>query len=140
MKKSRNERPELSPKSPFYITKYRYYELKNFCLQYKDWKRALTQINGWESNYHEISGIIRGSVPESPTECQAILRVYYSSHMDIVDQCIAKLEPAIAPYVLRGATEDVGYEALRADGCPCCRKTYYKFYHYFFWLLSKERQ
>lgn len=30
MKKLRNEKPELSKKSPFYITKYRYYELKNF--------------------------------------------------------------------------------------------------------------
>lgn len=34
MKKLRNEKPELSKKSSFYITKYRYYELKNFCLQY----------------------------------------------------------------------------------------------------------
>ena len=32
MKKLRNEKPELSKKSPFYITKYRYYELKNFAL------------------------------------------------------------------------------------------------------------
>lgn len=76
MKKLRNEKPELSKKSPFYITKYRYYELKNFCLQYPDWKKALEQVNGWESSSHEVSGIIRGSLPESSTERQAMIRAY----------------------------------------------------------------
>ena len=117
MKKLRNEKPELSKKSPFYITKYRYYELKNFCLQYPDWKKALEQVNGWESNSHEISGIIRGCLPESSTERQAIIRAYYSMHIDIVDRCVAKLEPAIAPYVLRGVTEEVCY----ATYCPKCK-------------------
>lgn len=32
MKKLRNEKPELSKKSPFYITKHRYYELKKLLL------------------------------------------------------------------------------------------------------------
>ena len=81
MKKLRNEKPELSKKSPYYIPKRRYYELKNFCLQYPDWKKALEQINGWESNYHEVSGIIRGNLPESSTERQAIIRAYYSTHI-----------------------------------------------------------
>lgn len=107
MKKLRNEKPELSKKSPFYITKHRYYELKNFCLQYPDWKKALEQVNGWESNSHEVSGIVRGTLPESSTERQAIIRAYYSTHIDIIDHCVAKLEPAIAPYVLRGVTEEV---------------------------------
>lgn len=82
MKKLRNEKPELSKKSSFYITKYRYYELKNFCLQYPDWKKALEQVNGWESSSHEVSGIIRGSLPESSTERQAMIRAYYSMHID----------------------------------------------------------
>ena len=97
MKKLRNEKPELSKKSPFYITKHRYYELKNFCLQYPDWKKALEQVNGWESNSHEVSGIVRGTLPESSTERQAIIRAYYSTHIDIIDHCVAKLEPTIAP-------------------------------------------
>lgn len=100
MKKLRNEKPELSKKSPFYITKHRYYELKNFCLQYPDWKKALEQVNGWESNSHEVSGIVRGTLPESSTERQAMIRAYYSMHIDIIDRCVAKLEPAIAPYSL----------------------------------------
>ena len=91
MKKLRNEKPELSKKSPFYITKYRYYELKNFCLQYPDWKKALEQVNGWESSSHEVSGIIRGSLPESSTERQAMIRAYYSMHIDIIDRCVTTL-------------------------------------------------
>lgn len=34
------ERAELSKKNPYHIPRYRYYELKYFCRQYDDWKKA----------------------------------------------------------------------------------------------------
>lgn len=124
MKKLRNEKPELSKKSPFYITKYRYYELKNFCLQYPDWKKALEQVNGWESSSHEVSGIIRGSLPESSTERQAIIRAYYSMHIDIIDRCVAKLEPAIGPCIpMEGVIEQVLHDSVVLMRITACRNT-----------------
>ena len=42
----RGERAELSKKNPYYISKHRYYELKHFCRQYDEWKRALVRIDG----------------------------------------------------------------------------------------------
>lgn len=39
-----NQRSELSQKNKYYIPKFRYLELKNFCMQYKDWKLALLEI------------------------------------------------------------------------------------------------
>ena len=53
---------------------------------------------------------------------------------------IAELDTALAPYIKKGVTEGDGYNKLQANGCPCCRETYYEHYRYFFWLLSKERQ
>ena len=102
------ERAELSKKNPYHIPRYRYYELKYFCRQYDDWKKALTLIDGWQTSPNDISGIIKGCPPESPTE--------------------------------RIALSGDGYNKLQANGCPCCRETYYEHYRYFFWLLSKERQ
>ena len=32
------ERAEVSKKNKYYISKHRYYELKHFCLQYKEWE------------------------------------------------------------------------------------------------------
>lgn len=135
-----HERPELSQKSPYYIPRQRYYELKHFCMQYNDWKKALTLIDIWETSPQHLSGVIKGTPPESPTERIALARVYYSRCIDILESCIGKLEGSLAPYILKGVTEGLGYDILRNRGCPCCREIYYECYRYFFWLLSKERQ
>lgn len=79
------ERAELSKKNPYHIPRYRYYELKYFCRQYNDWKKTLTLIDGWQTSPNDISGIIKGCPPESPTERIALSRVFYSSCIDIVD-------------------------------------------------------
>lgn len=134
------EKPELSKKSPYYIPKHRYYELKHFCMQYSGWKKELNRIDAWGTTQNDISGVIKGSPPESPTERVALARVYYSRCIDILDGCIEQLDRALAPYIMKGVTEGVGYDILRNQGCPCCRESYYEYYRYFFWLLSKERQ
>ena len=46
------ERPELSKKSPYWIDKHRYYELKHFCLQYPLWKKELAE---YEAQNHIAS-------------------------------------------------------------------------------------
>lgn len=45
----KHEKPELSRKNPYCLPKYRYLELKNFCFQYTDWKRALARLDGWRA-------------------------------------------------------------------------------------------
>ena len=136
----KGERAELSRKNPCHIPRYRYYELKYFCRQYPEWKKALVLLDGWNTEPRDIPGILKGRPPESQTERFALARVYYSRQIDIVDRCIAELEPTLAPYILKGVTDGIGYEPLKAQGCPCCREIYYEYYRYFFWLLSKERQ
>ena len=42
----KRERAQLSAKNPCRIPKHRYYELKHFCLQYPDWKKALVLLEG----------------------------------------------------------------------------------------------
>lgn len=48
--------------------------------------------------------------------------------------------PVYDPYILRGVTEGLSYNALKMQyAIPCCREVYYNLYRRFFWLLSKER-
>ena len=68
-----------------------------------------------------------------------MLRAYYSQHIELINNCLAELEPAIAPYILKGVTEGLSYNQLRARGCPCGSEMYYELYREFFWLLSQER-
>lgn len=133
----RNEKPELSKKNPYYLPKHRYYELKHFCLQYRDWKRALILLDGWQGR--GLSEVRRGNLPSDPTEKVAMIRAYYAEKIDLVDSCIRQLEPAIAPYIQMGVTEGISYNKLQARGCPCGSEMYYDIYRQFFWLLSKER-
>lgn len=132
------ERPVLSKKNPYYIPKQRYYELKHFCLQYRDWKRALVRITGWKSA-PESTGAIVNATPANPTEQLALLRAFYSCRVEMVERCANECDPVLAPYILQGVTEGISYEALRLKGCPCCKDIYYANYRRFFWLLSKER-
>ena len=96
-------------------------------------------LNVWEGHCYEIGGIIRGNMPSNPTERCALLRAYYSERIDLINHCLSQIEPSIAPYLLKGVTEGLSYNQLRAQGCPCGNEMYYDLYHKFFWLLSKER-
>lgn len=136
----RHEKPELSRKNPYYLPKHRYLELKNFCFQYNDWKRALARLDGWRTRESDMGGIVKTNVPSDPTAREAMLRAYYSQHIELIDRCIAKLEPALQTYILKGVTEGLSYGDLRVRGCPCGSQMYYDFYRKFFWLLSIERQ
>lgn len=135
----KHEKPELSRKNPYCLPKYRYLELKNFCFQYNDWKRALARLNGWRAQEGDMGGIVKSNVPSDPTAREGTLRAYYSQHIELIDRCIAKIEPALQTYIRKGVTEGLSYRSLRARGCPCGSQMYYDFYRKFFWLLSIER-
>ena len=136
----KHEKPELSRKNPYCLPKYRYLELKNFCFQYNDWKQALARLDGWRAQEGDMGGIVKSNVPSDPTAREGTLRAYYSQHIELIERCIAKMEPALQTYIRKGVTEGLSYGSLRARGCPCGSQMYYDFYRKFFWLLSIERQ
>lgn len=113
----KHEKPELSRKNPYRLPKYRYLELKNFCFQYNDWKRALARLDGWRAQEGDMGGIVKSNIPSDPTAREGMLRAYYSQHIELIDRCIAKLEPALQTYILKGVTEGLSYRNLRVRGC-----------------------
>ena len=135
-----HERPELSKKNPYHLSRHRYYELKHFCCQYEEWKKALALLDAWQSHGNEINGIMKGNIHSNPTTQIALLRAYYSQRIELINNCLSELEPAIAPYILKGITEGLSYNKLQARGCPCGSEMYYDNYHRFFWILNRERQ
>ena len=137
-RKVRHEKPELSKRNPYYLPRHRYYELKHFCAQYGDWKKALLLLDGWKSG-GDLNSSIRGNLPSDPTEQEALLRAYYSQKIKMVEDCIAQVEPAVAPFLKMGVTEGLSYNHLRARGCPCGSEMYYDIYRRFFWILHKAR-
>ena len=132
----KNQRSELSAKNKYWIPKYRYLELKNFCLQYPDWKKAMNEVIDLKTHL-EISSPGKFS---NPTEQIAIKRMKYQDLIDMIDQTAVDSDPQIAKWIIRGVTESLSYEFLHYKlDLPAGREMYYDRYRRFFWLLDQRR-
>lgn len=135
-------RPELSNKNKHWIDKHRYYELKHFCLQYNEWKKAHSEIDGFSrssissiGNESNINGV------GDPTSKCAIARDFYANRIGLVENAAIATDPYLWRYILKAVTEELSFTYLKTKlEIPCGRSTYYKLYRKFFWLLNETRE
>lgn len=133
--------PELSPKSRYWIDRHRYYELKHFCLQYPLWIRARASLDGLSRRTLRLTPPSPTGLVQSPTSHCAEQRLWYTERIAMVEESAAEADPLLMPYLLRGVTEGLSYDCLKARlALPCSREAYYESYRKFFWLLSEKRQ
>lgn len=133
-------RPEISEKNKYWIDKHRYYELKHFCLQYKEWKKAYAACNEsiiFASSFGERRS--DGTISDL-TAKYAIKRAYYAGRIKLVEKAAMEAEPELYLYILKGVTEGLSYTYLKTKlEIPCGRDMYYDRYRKFFWILSNSR-
>ena len=134
-------RPELSSKNKYWLEKHRYYELKHFCLQYPIWKKAYAGLNGLSQRPNDLTALFKSNAINDPTVRCAEAKAFYSDRMEMVNHAAEDADPGLSSYILKGVTEGLSYEALKARlEIPCCKDVYYDLYRRFFWLLNKARQ
>ena len=136
-----NIRPEPSRNSPYWLDRHRYYELKHFCLQYPQWRRAYAELDGFRPASGDLVRLnSRNGVPD-PTASIAEARLYFAERMHMVERAATEAGQELNQYLLRGVTEGLGYEYLRTLAhMPCGKDVYYDIYRRFFWLLDKARK
>lgn len=106
----------LSKKNPYYISKHRYYELRQFCLQYKEWCKLLR------------------------SETDPVRRLYYQRCIKLIDTTLLAAGDDLYMWLRTAIIEDCSYVYLRnVLGTPCCKDTYYDIYHRFFYELSNRK-
>lgn len=127
-----NLRSEISIKSPYYISRYRYLELKNFCLQYPEWKKQLKLLS-----WFPVNGEVKSFDISKPVEKQVLRRERYLKRIEMVEQAAIEADSDIFEWIIRGVTEGISYGALMV---PCSKDTYYDRYRRFFWCLDKIRE
>lgn len=133
-------RPELSERNKYWIPKHRYYELKHFCLQYPTWKKAYLALDGLSRRPNDLMIFSKAQNISDPTARCAIAREFYQKRMALVEQSAIGADSDLASYILKGVTEGVPFDMLKARlEIPCSKDTYYDRYRRFFWLLSQER-
>lgn len=133
-------RPKISEKSKYYIDKHRYYELKHFCLQYNEWKKAYASCNEsiiFTSKFERESS---SNVHSDLTAKYALKKFRYGSKIKLIERIAMDADDFLYPYILKAVTEGLSYTNLKAvHNIPCGRDMYYDRYRKFFWLLSEER-
>lgn len=133
-------RPEISAKNKYYIDKHRYYELKHFCLQYNEWKKAYASCNESIIFASTLERQPSSNIPSDLTAKYAMKKVQYGERIKLIEQAAKEADDFLYTYILRAVTEGLSYTHLKSKlDIPCGRDMYYDRYRKFFWLLSEAR-
>lgn len=104
-------------KTEYTLSKHRFYELKHFCLQYSEWKRLYSALDGWPKEIGKNEG--------DTTSRDGIRRADIYRNVELIEYCAMITDRNILRYV----TDD--RISLPAE----MRYSYRRF----FWELSKRR-
>ncbi|MBE6745855.1 MAG: hypothetical protein E7558_00175 [Ruminococcaceae bacterium] len=118
------------------ISRHRYRELKEFCLQYNEKKSELENIYSSTPSFEGGSSGIG-----KPTEQKAIRAMQLRRDVDLIDQCLAEVTPGeeiIRKKLKENITTGLGYDCL--GYVPCGINQFYTYRKRFFALLDKKKQ
>lgn len=133
-------RAKISERNKYYIDKHRHYELKHFCLQYPEWKRAYSDLNNASLPLSMIERVPTSNIPGDPTAKRALMKARYLERIQLIEKIAIETDRYIGDYILKAVTEDLSYSYLRSKlEIPCGKDMYYDRYRRFFWLLSEAR-
>ena len=109
-----------------YISKPRYYELKWFCRQYREWekkKREMKIFPGGDFCQNVLD----------PTGEAAVILAELDWKIDVVDRCLQEVAPEIYIWLKECVVDGKGYNRLDP---PCSKEYFYMRYHAFFSRLN----
>lgn len=133
-------RAQISEKNKYYIDKHRYYELKHFCLQYNEWKKAYVSCNDaivFGSTFERTSS---SNIPSDITAKYGMMKAHYDRRIKLIERTAIETDDYLYPYILKAVTEGLSYTNLKTvHDIPCGRDMYYDRYRKFFYLLSEAR-
>lgn len=115
------------------ISKYRYRELKNFCLQYDEKKHRLAALRGLGAVTY--SNEPHGSGVSDPTAAKAERAQQLAKDVQLIEQTAMEVDSVNYHSLLANVTAtNLPYEYLSP---ACGRRQFYKDRQKFFYLLDK---
>lgn len=133
--------PEITERSPWWIPRQRYYELKHFCLQYPDWKIQIRMIDGMQHQaaYTDMPKDVTTDIFD-PTARMAERRALLTKRVEIIEKAAKEAGADLWSYILKGITEGIPYSIMQCTiRIPCNRNEYYDRYRKFFYILDELR-
>lgn len=113
-----------------YISRNRYYELKYFCYQYREWEKAKTELKifpggNFDQNFSDPTGEIAVKLAE------------LDSKIELVDKCIEEVAPEIYIWLKMCIIDGKSYNVLVSHGVPCGKEYFYQRYKAFFSRINQ---
>lgn len=134
--------PNIRPinEKKYHMSKYRFMELYNFCLQYKEWKEELRYLTDTVSS-PRMTGMPVVHSNRDVTQELAIRRKELSDKCKLIEQTAIEADGDIYQYLIKAVTnEGITYNYLREmQGIPCGKDMYYDRRRKFYWLLSQKK-
>ena len=118
----------------FGISKHRYRELYNFCLQYPDFTREKKDCYAISAT--KYGDAPRGSGVSNPTAISAEKAYKLSKNIDLIESAAIEAGGDIYPYLLKAVTEGCSWEDVYP---PCGRRQFYQARRRFFYLLNLKK-
>lgn len=133
---------ELSEKNKYYVPKYRYYELKYYCLQYTDWSKAYKELDvkniQLKSGGVNLLGVSNHLSPSDVVSRLATKKARYHEKIESIHKALEHIDKTIQPYLLKGVIKGESYDKMSLhDVLPCSKAEYYDNYRRFFWELDR---
>lgn len=129
---------DLKLSKEYSISRHRYRELKEFCLQYEEKKSELNQIYTSSSVSPEIT--VMGGIPGKPTEQKAMRASQLKGEIELIDNCIEEAcgnDVGLIKTLRKSVLYD--YKFYELGYVPCGRNLFYKYRRKFFFILDKEK-
>lgn len=116
------------------ISKYRYRELSNFCLQYSELINA-------KNDCYTLSSVKIGDTPKSNrlsdfTAINAERACRLGDKIEMIEQTAIELDSELYNYILKAVTEGLTWDDLLP---PCGRRQFYQLRRKFFYLLNLKK-
>lgn len=130
---------DLRLSSEYNISRHRYRELKEFCLQYEEKKAELQQIYTSSTVAPEVA--VKGGIPGNPTEKKVMRASNLKNEIKVIDDSLFEAcgdDVGLVEFLKKNITLGIGFEAL---GCvPCSCRSFYQYRRLFFFLLDKRKR
>ena len=128
-------RSRFSRNSKYWIPPHVFMVVYHYCLNYPDWKAEHDLSVGLRSMRGEGGGGGTGD----PTANQAMRLANLAERISLIEDTVNFVAPEISMYLLRYVTdEDLTFDMVKAQGCPCERKMFYDRRRAFYFLLANR--
>lgn len=124
------------------ISKYRYGELRNFCLQYPEWVNELKyKKDALKSKQIDGMPIPPSKGGSDQTADLAIRRAELRERCELIERTAQQASGSLYKYIIQSVCYDEPMWYLRDIlGMPCSKDTFYDTRRYFFYLLDKNKK